>query len=152
MSKVNLETFAGGALQEKFDQAMAEVLQNMQDPNTPWKNKRGITIKVTFQQNEDRDDTQVDVVVEKKLAHTSPIVTRMSIGTDLDTGEVYAEEYGKQVRGQMTINDWEQNQKKDQETAVAVDTDTGEILDDTSVSQADDKNVAIVDFRAVKQA
>ena len=40
MSKVNLETFAGGALQEKVDRAMDEVLQNMQDPNTPWKNKR----------------------------------------------------------------------------------------------------------------
>ena len=82
MSKVNLETFAGGALQEKVDRAMDEVLQNMQDPNTPWKNKRGITIKISFQQNEDRDDTAVDVVVEKKLAHSSPIVTRMSIGTD----------------------------------------------------------------------
>jgi hypothetical protein len=48
MSKVNLETFAGGALQEKVDRAMDEVLQNMQDPNTPWKNKRGITIKISF--------------------------------------------------------------------------------------------------------
>lgn len=40
MSKVNLERFAGGALQEKFDFAMAQVVENMMDPNTPWKNKR----------------------------------------------------------------------------------------------------------------
>lgn len=37
MDRVNLETFAGGALQEKFDDAMEKVLVNMTDPNTPWK-------------------------------------------------------------------------------------------------------------------
>lgn len=68
MAKVNLEEFAGGALQEKFDMAMGKVLENMQDPNTPWKNKRSITVKITFQQNEDRDDAQVDVSVEPKTA------------------------------------------------------------------------------------
>ncbi|WP_270289503.1 hypothetical protein [Enterocloster citroniae] len=150
MSKVNLETFAGGALQEKVDRAMDEVLQNMQDPNTPWKNKRGITIKISFQQNEDRDDTAVDVVVEKKLAHSSPIVTRMSIGTDLDTGEVYAEEYGKQVKGQMSINDWNAVQEKAGKAVVdgkTIDTSTGEILEEPTV----EKNV-VVDFRAIRQA
>lgn len=150
MSKVNLETFAGGTLQEKVDRAMDEVLQNMQDPNTPWKNKRGITIKISFQQNEDRDDTAVDVVVEKKLAHSSPIVTRMSIGTDLDTGEVYAEEYGKQVKGQMSINDWNAVQEKAGKAVVdgkTIDTSTGEILEEPTV----EKNV-VVDFRAIRQA
>ena len=150
MSKVNLETFAGGALQEKVDRAMYEVLQNMQDPNTPWKNKRGITIKISFQQNEDRDDTAVDVVVEKKLAHSSPIVTRMSIGTDLDTGEVYAEEYGKQVKGQMSLNDWNAVQEKAGKAVVdgkTIDTSTGEVLEEPTV----EKNV-VVDFRAIRQA
>ena len=150
MSKVNLETFAGGALQEKVDRAMDEVLQNMQDPNTPWKNKRGITIKISFQQNEDRDDTAVDVVVEKKLAHSSPIVTRMSIGTDLDTGEVYAEEYGKQVKGQMSLNDWNAVQEKAGKAVVdgkTIETSTGEVLEEPTV----EKNV-VVDFRAIRQA
>ena len=150
MSKVNLEKFAGGALQEKVDRAMDEVLQNMQDPNTPWKNKRGITIKISFQQNEDRDDTAVDVVVEKKLAHSSPIVTRMSIGTDLDTGEVYAEEYGKQVKGQMSLNDWNAVQEKAGKAVVdgkTIDTSTGEVLEEPTV----EKNV-VVDFRAIRQA
>lgn len=150
MSKVNLETFAGGALQEKVDRAMDEVLQNMQDPNTPWKNKRGITIKISFQQNEDRDDTAVDVVVEKKLAHSSPIVTRMSIGTDLDTGEVYAEEYGKQVKGQMSLNDWNAVQEEAGKAVVdgkTIDTSTGEVLEEPTV----EKNV-VVDFRAIRQA
>lgn len=63
MSRVNLETFAGGALQEKFDDAMEKVLVNMTDPNTPWKNKRKIVVEVSFEQNEDRDDSTVNVSV-----------------------------------------------------------------------------------------
>lgn len=104
MSKVNLETFAGGALQEKFDIAMEQVLANMLDPNTPWKNKREITVKVTFEQNEDRDDTTVDVSVVPKLVASKSIGTRMAIGKNIKSGELYAEEYGNQVRGQMSMN------------------------------------------------
>ena len=90
------------------------------------------------------------MVVEKKLAHSSPIVTRMSIGTDLDTGEVYAEEYGKQVKGQMSINDWNAVQEKAGKAVVdgkTIDTSTGEILEEPTV----EKNV-VVDFRAIRQA
>ena len=56
MEKFNLQEIAGGALQEKANQALQQVLNNMQNPNTPWKNKRAVTIKMTFTQNEDRDD------------------------------------------------------------------------------------------------
>jgi len=108
MEKINLDTFAGGALQEKFDDAIGKILKNMQDPNTPWKVKRAITIEIGFSQNEDRDDAQVDVSVKTKVAPTSPVGTRIAIGTDLKTGEIFAEEYGKQIRGQMSINDIEE--------------------------------------------
>lgn len=132
MSKVNLETFAGGALQEKFDSAMEQVLQNLMDCNTPWKNKRAINVKVTFEQNEDRNDVSVDVAVETKLAAVKPVGTRMSIGRDIRTGETYAEEYGSQVRGQMTMEDY---QKQDE---------------NSSIKEENEKTV--VDFRAAKQA
>ena len=115
MSKVNLEEFAGGALQEKFDVAMNQVLANMLDPNTPWKNKREINIKVTFEQNEDRDDTNVDVSVVPKLAPVKSIGTRMAIGKNIKTGELYAEEYGNQVRGQLSMSDLEEVESEDSE-------------------------------------
>ena len=82
---------------------MQKVLENLQDPNTQWKPKRSITMKISFIQNEDRDDTAVEVSVETKLAPVSPVVTRMAIGKDLATGETYAQEYGKQIKGQMTL-------------------------------------------------
>lgn len=144
MGKVNLETFAGGALQEKFDDAFAKVLQNMMDPNTPYRNKRKIVMEISLEQNEDRDDTSVNVSVITKLAPVKPIGTRMAIGKDLDTGEVFAEEYGSQCRGQMSMEDYQpqaerQDAKLDGKT---VDTQTGEIKEESRV----------LDFRKAKQA
>lgn len=139
MSRVNLETFAGGALQEKFDDAMEKVLVNMTDPNTPWKIKRKITVEVTFEQNEDRDDSTVNVSVVPKLAPVKPVSTRMAIGKDLETGQVFAEEYGSQCRGQMTLDDYQRDQVADGKT---VDTETGEIREGSRV----------IDLRETKQA
>lgn len=125
MKLLNLEDIAGGALQEKANEAMQKVLDNMQDPNTPWKNKRQITIKLSFSQNEDRDDTAVELSVDTKLAPVSPVVTRMAIGKNLDTGETYAQEYGKQIRGQMSLDLGNPVQKIGGDT---VDTETGEVV------------------------
>lgn len=141
MNRVNLETFAGGALQEKFDDALEKVLVNLMDPNTPWKNKRKIAIEVSFEQNEDRDDASVSVSVITKLAPVKPVGTRMAIGKDLRTGEVSAEEYGGQCRGQMTMEDYQK--EREQETGgKAVDPETGEIKEEQKV----------IDLRKAKEA
>lgn len=124
MDRVDLAEFAGGALQEKFDDAMEKVLVNLTDPNTPWKNKRKIAIEISFEQTEDRDDASVNVSVITKLAPVKPVGTRMAIGKDLRTGEVYAEEYGSQCRGQMSIDDY---------PGPEVDAETGEIKEDAKV-------------------
>lgn len=104
MNTIKLEELAGGGLQEKFEAELERVIKNMQDPNTPYKNKRAITMKVTFEQNEDRSDVSVGIAVETKLAAPKPLSTRMAIGQDLRTGELFAEEYGSQVRGQMSLD------------------------------------------------
>lgn len=140
MEKVKLNELTGGALQEKFDQALNTVISNMQDPNTPWKNKRAITIKLTFEQTEERDDTTVNISVETKTAPVKPIATRMAIGMDLATGEVYAQEYGSQVRGQMEFTPSPANPSHLMIDGRAVDQETGEIKG------------SVVDFRAAKQA
>lgn len=101
----DLSEFANGEIQEQFDKAMQEVFQNMQDVNTPYKPKRSITIKVSFEQNEARDDMNVDVSIDRKLASASTIKTKMAIAKDLRTGKIVAEEYGKQIKGQMSFAD-----------------------------------------------
>ena len=68
--------------------------------------------------------------------------TSFYIGKDLQTGEIYAEEYGKQIKGQMSLKDYESRppvqenvQKIDGDV---VDTETGEVI-----------GTEIVDFRKV---
>lgn len=68
MNKVELSNVVGGALQEKFNKAFERVIDNLQDQNTSFKVKRAITIKLTFEQNEERDDVSVSVDVQEKLA------------------------------------------------------------------------------------
>jgi len=122
---ISLEEIAGGALQEKAQKAIAEVVDNLQDPNTPWKNKRSVMIKISFSQNEDRNDATCEISVEKKLAQIKPITTSFSIGKDLQNGGVYMEEYGPQIRGQMSLDDYQSEQIVGNNV---VDTDTGEIV------------------------
>ena len=142
MNNIDLKDLVGGALQEKFSKAFEKVVENLQDQNTSFKVKRGITIKLTFDQNEARDDVSVSVDVSEKLAPQAGMKTSFYIGKDLQTGEIYAEEYGKQIKGQMSLKDYE-NRPPVQENVQkidgdVVDTETGEVI-----------GTEIVDFRKV---
>lgn len=131
MSKIDLREMVGGALQDKFQHSFERVMENLQDLNTPFKDKREIIIKMTFAQNEQRDNVVASVKVTEKLASQGELTTQFAMGKDLRTGEVIAEEYGNnQLKGQMALD-----------TKVAkVDMETGEVLEEETV----------VDFRKVK--
>lgn len=138
---LSFDEFCGGALKEKADKALYEVIENMMDPNTPWKKAREINIKLTFSQNEDRDDTAVSVLVTTKTAPSTSIETRMAMGRDLRTGKIFAQEYGKQIRGQMSFDDLQPGEPE--QVVVGndvVDPETGEVTG------------RVVDFRETRQA
>ena len=137
--EISLQELAGGALQEKVNQAFEKVMQNMQDPNTPWKNKRKITVGKTFAQKEDRTDCTCDISVDTKLAAVKPVSTKFCTQKDLATGEIYAQEYGPGIRGQMSFEDVDQNMVEI--NGNMVDTETGEIKED-----------GVIDLRGAKQA
>lgn len=120
---MNLKDMVGGALQQKFQNSFDRVMENMQDENTPYKDKRQITITMTFVQNEQRDDVVCDIAVKEKLAMQGGLKTHFSVGKDLRTGKVAAEEYGNQLKGQMSMDDAAEN-------IAAVDMETGEVLED----------------------
>lgn len=117
MKNIELKELVGGALQEQFGKSFEKVVENLQNPNTPYKNSREITIKLKFTQNEKRDDVKCGITVSEKLAAQVPLETSFAIGTDLKSGELYAEEYGKQVKGQTTFDDMK----------VEVNPETGEV-------------------------
>lgn len=141
--EISLHDVAVGALQEKVNQAFEQVMKNMQDPNTPWKNKRKINLTLTFIQNEDRTDCTCDISVDTKLAAVKPVSTKFCTEKDVSTGEIFAQEYGPGIRGQMSFKDVEQN-TEDKTVEVdgnIVDTETGEVVKDS-----------VIDLRAAKQA
>lgn len=94
MKDMNLSKLANGALQDKFSQAFAKVLENLTDPNTPFKDKRSINLQLTFTQNESRNDVKCQIAVKTKLAPVQPVVTSFGVFKDLKEGTVSAEEYG----------------------------------------------------------
>lgn len=129
MKNILLEEIAGGALHEQFNRSFEKVIENLQNPNTPYKNAREINIKLKFTQNEMRDDVSCAVLVSEKLAPQAPIGTSFSVGKNLKTGDLYAEEYGKQIKGQVAFDD---------EGIVEIDKEIGEVVSEKPT---------IVDFR-----
>jgi len=122
---INLEKFAGGALAEKFNVGLKEVLENIADPNTDARKKRKMTVELEFKSDEERELSMVDIVVKTKLAPNMPVATKIIIDKD-GQGGIVASEYNNQVKGQRYMR---------------VDEETGEILQDD-----DDK----VDTRGIK--
>lgn len=110
---LKLDKLAGGALQERFDQALKEVMENIADPNTDWKKKRKLTITLTFEAKEDRDLTEVNIDTKTSLAPRRSVGTKIIIDRDLN-GEILGTEFKKQIPGQQ---------------AIKVDTETGEVIE-----------------------
>lgn len=126
MNTVELKEMVGGGLQEQFSKSFEKVIENLLNPNTPYKNNREINIKLKFTQNEARNDVKCAVQVVEKLAPQAPMETAFAIGKNLRDGKLYAEEYGKQLKGQASIDDL------DSQGVVSVDINTGENIDEKS--------------------
>lgn len=127
---INLETLADGALAEKVNIALKEVLGNIADPNTDWKLKRKLTVDITFQAQEDRELALLDIQTKTKLAPPKSVGTRIVIGTD-GKGGIVASEFGKQIPGQSTMR---------------VNEETGEVT--TTAEEKEKENV--VDLEGIK--
>lgn len=126
---INLETFADGALAEKVNMALREVLANITDPNTDWKVKRKLTVDMTLSTGEGRELTEVTIVAKTKLAPSKALAAKIVIGSD-GKGGVLASEYKKQVPGQSVMR---------------VDEETGEV-----VTTAEEKEIDLEGIRLVK--
>lgn len=118
-NKVDLEGFASGALTAKFNMAYQEVLDNIADPNTPFKTKRKLILELTFQTDEERELTTVDIRTKTKLAAAKSIATKIIIDRD-GHGGIIASEYGKQMKGQQYM-------KTNEETGEIITTEENEV-------------------------
>lgn len=134
--RIELRDLVGGALQEQFARAFEKVIENLQNPNTPYKLNREINIKLKFAQNEKRDDVKCAILVSEKLAPQSPMETGFSVGKDLRSGKLYAVEYGKGIRGQLSIDDVELDDGEE------LNEETGEIVNNNTAERVIDLRMA----------
>ena len=117
-SNINLETLAGGAFAEKLNEALMQVAENIQNPNTEATTKRQIQITLKFAPNKTRQLVSTQIAVTTKLAATEAIDTQMIMGVNMRTGQIEIAEYDGQIRGQMSFNDL-QTQEPETEPAQA---------------------------------
>lgn len=83
MTDIKAITLAGlsdGAAEELFKKALEEVARNMRDPNTDWKGRREITLKLVFSQEEDRQLGEVEVKCSTKLAGVKGVKRPLYLG------------------------------------------------------------------------
>jgi hypothetical protein len=89
---VSLETLGQGAAVERFNLALQDVLNNIQDVNTNAKAARVVTLKATIKPSEDRGVGTIVVDVVSKMAPIKPFDVHVFLGVDND-GHGHATEY-----------------------------------------------------------
>lgn len=108
-SKISLDTLARGAFVEKFNSALSEIAENIQNPNTEAAAKRGITITIKFSPNKNRQMVNTQIAISTKLAPAEAIDTELVVGTNVKNGTVEFAEYDS--GDQMSIYDMENDKE-----------------------------------------
>jgi len=87
----------GGAAEEKFHDALKQVLDNILDPNTRPTTAREIILRVKIKPTEERTDADVLIACDTKLATTKAFPTKVFLGRDVqghpEAHEVNANQY-----------------------------------------------------------
>ena len=136
----NLEKFAGGALSAQVNKALKKVTENIIDPNTDPTKERRITVTIKMKANELRNFVATGIETKLTLAPELGAATALSMGQDLESGEVDCVEVGSQIPGQLVMD------LKNTEEPEWFDPDTGEVFDQESVM---DSGSNVIDLRKV---
>lgn len=91
---VDLSNLGNGAAQELFQMCLAEVIENILDPNTSDTAKREIVLKVGIKPGEGRTFGSVEITCNSKLAAAKGYATQMYFGKK--NGQHLATEYNPQ--------------------------------------------------------
>lgn len=92
--RLSIDTLYGGAILERLADELQKAIANIQDINTPAKKPRVITMQLKITPNEQRNVASVQIICSSKLQAAEVIETSISMGADIRTGELYAEEIG----------------------------------------------------------
>lgn len=99
----SLSDLMDGGVEERFNDALGKVWENVYDPNTEAKRAREVVLKVKIIPNERRDSCDFRVDVVPKLAPPVSLsqTVMLNIGSN---GEIVATERTDQIPGQVDID------------------------------------------------
>ncbi|HEL1927594.1 TPA: hypothetical protein TYI21_000983 [Streptococcus suis] len=129
---LDLSSIADGGLQEKLNNELARVIENILDPNTDPTVKREVSIKLVLKPNDQRNSVETIMEVKSKLATQVKLSTTILVGQNYETGEIHANELLSAMPGQTFFDN-----------DAVLRTDTGQPIDE--IEKED--NPAIIDFK-----
>ncbi|MRX54813.1 replication terminator protein [Bacillus idriensis] len=101
---IDLNSFAEGAMAERFDVELQKILENIADPNTDAKKVRKLTLTISLKADDKRDLVLTNVIAKSTLAPAKEIEAKLLM--DLDgRGKVTGAELKSGVRGQTYITE-----------------------------------------------
>nr|WP_153598484.1 replication terminator protein [Bacillus thuringiensis] len=100
---IDLNSFANGAVAERFDEEFERVLENMSDLNTDPKKPRTITLTLTITGDKKREVWDCQVQAKSKLAPTIEVGSKILMERD-ENGQIVGQELASGVKGQYYID------------------------------------------------
>ncbi|EOH96356.1 hypothetical protein [Enterococcus pallens] len=133
---LNLSTLNGGALQEKFEYEMKNVMENILDKNTDPTKKRSVTLKIDMIPDKERELMVLSCSSQSKIVPREETTTKVLFGRNDHTGYLEAAELKSGAKGQMFIDPDD----------MTIKTDTGQSVEELEKSD----KTEIVDFKQRK--
>ena len=93
---------ANGAAEERINQEVGKIVENILDLNTKAKEKRSLILQIDFVPSDDRRTVATSSQAKSKLQPLTPVQTMLYIGVD-NNGELKAVEAVPQTPGQMGL-------------------------------------------------
>lgn len=109
---LNITNMANGGIQEKLDRSFEQIIDNIMDPNTDQTKERQLQLTIKVKPNKALDSAEITAQVKTKLMPELGVESTVLIGKE--NGKAVANELKSGAKGQTLM-----------------DTETGEILDDT---------------------
>ncbi|BAR85833.1 phage protein [Bacillus thuringiensis serovar tolworthi] len=138
---IDLNTFADGALAERFHQEFGRVMENMADLNTDPKKARKIVLTLSFAGDKKRDVWNCQVQATSKLAPTEAVESKILLDMD-QNGNLVGQELASGIQGQFYMD-----------LQGDVKTDVGqpvEEVEEKEQNQAAEKQTVVIDYLKTK--
>jgi len=101
---VDLNSFAQGALGERFNEELIKILQNIADPNTDPNKARTLTIKVKIAGDEQRNLANASIEASSKLTPAYSVPAKVLIDYD-ENGQLTGAELKSGTPGQTYLQE-----------------------------------------------